>query len=81
MDITKEELQILVAKDEKPRRTTYVMILWGILDVVLLCAFCFGIVYYGVSKQWSNSYLRVLRFNDKGEFTIMQVGYLQFLLT
>ena len=81
MDITKEELQILVAKDEKPRRTTYVMILWGILDVVLFCAFCFGIVYYGVSKQWSNSYLRVLRFNDKGEFTIIQVGYLQFLLT
>ena len=41
--------------------------LWGI---------CFGIVYYGVSNQWSTSNLRVLRFNEKGEFTIMQVGFL-----
>ena len=48
MDITKEELQILVAKDEKPRRTSYIMILWGILDVGLFCAFCFGIVYFAI---------------------------------
>lgn len=81
MNISKEESQILIAKNENSKRSSRCMILWGIVDIGLFFAFCFGIVYFGISIQRPNSSSNVLRFNDKGEFTIMQVGLLRLIFT